>query len=179
MNLLKYKSCNFICFFILLVPNESKTVISSRDIYLHTKEYIDNWENNGNKNYLFYDEETFGIDLFSNSCEIMTKAKFRKYLNRDVNCIGEWCSIDDKYNCEIYNNKNCYNVEHIIDNKGPEFVDCNKNIVGNYVMAWGRWNQNLGLIANRDYNSSTHEKGIVYGEELMEKVRNKFKECGC
>jgi hypothetical protein len=74
---------------------------------------------------------------------------------------------------------NCYHVEHIIDRRGPEFADDPKikDIAGNLVMTWGRWNSALGNLAWRNYTASSKEKAMVYGQEIMNLVRETIKKC--
>jgi len=173
--------CSFVLLLITIIVVLTKyDDLAGKKHYVYTKDYTE-WLTGHNQNNSFYDERTFGIDLFDDSCQKMTNSDFRKFMNANVNCTGEWCSIDSKYNCKQGNNRDCYNVEHIIDKNGPEFEDCQnvKNIVANYVMAWGSWNQDLGVIASKDYESMTFEKELVYGTEIMEDVRNKLDECGC
>lgn len=186
---------SLICLIIIRITTYDKgiySLIETHKALMFTKEYRSNGNNNTNN--LFYDPHTFGIDLFNDSCQIMSPKMFRMYLNTYTNCTGKWCqyiklsqsnnSRNDQNECyrKVYrcfkgNSRDCYNVEHIIDKNGSEFPDCNKDVVYNYVMAWGTWNQNLGKIARWDYNSSTREKELVYGSDMMSRVREQFLKC--
>jgi hypothetical protein len=73
--------------------------------------------------------------------------------------------------------KLAYDVEHIIDNNGPEYENCNKDIVANYVMAKNEWNQMLGVIARFDYTKATNMKSQVYGKKMMKRVRLAIEKC--
>jgi hypothetical protein len=73
--------------------------------------------------------------------------------------------------------KLAYDVEHIIDNNGPEYDNCNKDIVANYVMAKNEWNQMLGVIARFDYTKATNMKSQVYGKKMMKRVRLAIEKC--
>jgi hypothetical protein len=94
--------------------------------------------------------------------------------------------------------KLAYDVEHIIDNNGPwngkaiptrvisleitgpEYENCNKDIVANYVMAKNEWNLGKKLTfsqARFDYNKSTKMKSEVYGNKMMKRVRLAIEKC--
>lgn len=145
----------------------------------HTEVYNQHWNENHNNNYYFYDPMTFGMDY--DPCQKLdntTKFKnkdFKIYISEQVQCLGEWCT-NDGYFCKG-DNKNCYNVEHMIDENGPELKDYDKNIFGNLVMAYGLWNQQLGWIAWYDYSASAAEKEEVYGKDRMDKARNLIMTC--
>jgi hypothetical protein len=144
--------------------------------YQHTNVYANNWDSN--KNYYFFDPNTFGINVYDDPCTpININQDFRAYVNKNVKCDGMWC-IDSTFKCGRNGNTHCYHVEHIIDINGPEFgCDTCKNIAANLVMAWGRWNMALGGMAKYDYNSSSHEKSLVYGEGVMSQVRLEIERC--
>ena len=95
-----------------------------------------------------------------------------------MTCTGKWC-IDNKFICGRSGNTDCYHVEHIIDENGPEFKNCYgcKNIAGNMVMAYGRWNKALGGLSLRYYNDSTYEKQLVYGADILDRVRDTIWQC--
>src|ERR1700753_2039308 len=102
----------------------------------NTNVYNSEWNNN--KNYNFYDPNTFGINIYSDPCtKINTNQDFRKYVDANIKCIGFWC-VNNKFICGRNGNTHCYHVEHIIDINGPEFDADSKNIAGNMVMAYGR-----------------------------------------
>jgi len=97
-------------------------------------------------NHSNYHAHTFGIDLYDvDACMKMDPAKFRKNINDPshpsyTQCISNMCT-DGKF---IGSRTTlAYDVEHIVDENGPEYKECDKNIVGNYVMAKNEWNQIL------------------------------------
>ncbi len=136
----------------------------------HTKYYNQNWTGNNTK--LFFDSRTFGIDLYFNPCEIVTNTQYREYINRVILCNETWC-VNNKYYCPSYTSRNCYEVEHIYDINRPEYSKY-RNIIGNRVMAWGKWNGALGLLS---YNDSLNEKYDIYGENAMIKVQKQIYKC--
>jgi hypothetical protein len=142
--------------------------------------YTKFYEANKNKNRkIFFDDRTFGIDIYPNPCEKITyNSKFRKFINENIKCQGELC-INGKFACSKDKSRKCYHVEHIIDIKGPEYgrSNKNKNIAANFVMSDSSWNSGLGGLASNWYGNSANEKLVVYGQEIMQRVRNKIKEC--
>ena len=73
----------------------------------------------------------------------------------------------------------CFHVEHIIDINGPEFPcdnDC-KQIAGNMVMTNGRFNKGLGGLSSKYYDDSMKEKTLIYGQNIMDKVRDTIRRC--
>lgn len=101
----------------------------------------------GNDDSRFFDDSTFGLDIYTDPCASVTNVDFRKKVNSIAVCSGRWC-VNDTYNCVRYKTTECYNVEHIIDLNGGEFPKSCNNIAGNLVMAYGRWNSQLGSRAN-------------------------------
>lgn len=142
----------------------------------HTKIYEENWNINGNANNYFYHRGTFGKDVYDDPCvKITNNAQFRNYINENIICEGKWC-IDSKFNTN--KKRDDYEVEHIIDLNGPEYNSCGcTSIVGNLVMAYGRWNAGLGGLAKHNYTNSEKEKTIVYGKYIMDSVRNVIEKC--
>jgi hypothetical protein len=114
---------------------------------INTQFYNNFWTTIHNYNYQFYDDRTFGVDR-ENPCELINdNPKFRKLMNQEFICTGNWC-INNTYNCIRGDSKNCYNVEHIIDLNGGEFKNSScKSIIGNLVMSCGTWNQQLGSLS--------------------------------
>jgi len=113
-----------------------------------------------------HDSSTFGMDM-PDPCRPMSTRQFRDLVNARVRCTGDYC-VDGTFKCNVGATADCYHVEHILDENGPEYVsskfqvgaksgkDCGpaprstskcsasiKNIKANYVMAWGKWNQGL------------------------------------
>lgn len=150
-----------------------------------TKIFTELWRGKqSNDNYYFYDERTFGINIYSDPCtKINDNNVFRKYIKNNIKCVGQWC-INNDWICSdtkkgVKKSNNCYHVEHIIDISGPEYRDNPdiKNIAANMVMAWGRWNSALGGLAKNNYQISQNEKEIVYGKNIIELVKKKILEC--
>lgn len=128
---------------------------------------------------IFYDNHTFGIDIHPNPCEPMEhNDEYRKFINSRMKCTGELCH-DNQYICKNDDSKDCYNVEHIFDANGSDFTSekYNKNIAANMVMVWKEWNVELESLAETDYRSSKNEKTIIYGEGMMNRVRNMILHC--
>lgn len=149
----------------------------------HTPAYNEFYIQDGNTNFMFFDSFTFGINIYTDPCTpISPNTVFRSFVNSKVTCSGAWC-IDGLFKCEKTSKgvpkTECYDVEHIIDKNGPEFKYCNKNIAANMVMAWNKWNTQLGF--RLDYDSNIHEKELVYGKEMMDSVRKQIQLCnvGC
>jgi hypothetical protein len=110
----------------------------------------------GNQNYFYFDPDTYNYSL-----ETTTNEKFRRLMKNNVKCTGKWC-VDGEWKCKLGNNRDCYNVEHIIPqaNQITDIQGCSLDIVGNLVMAYGAWNQELS-------NSYYGEKVIVYGSTIV------------
>lgn len=146
-------------------------------IFRHTNVFIKYWDDN--TNFSFFDNRTFGYMIYYDPCENYDSAKlrnkFRNYINKNMKCIGKRCEKTG-FTC-LDSKVNCYHVEHIIDENGPEYENKDKNIMANLVMSWGTWNVALGGLARNDYNSSIHEKKIVYGEHVINKVRSIIEQC--
>jgi hypothetical protein len=109
---------------------------------------------------------------------IVTPTKYRQHLRESMKCNGKWC-VDGDWKCRRGNSRDCYNVEHIIDKNGPEFKDypeC-KNVPGNYIMAHGEWNQELGTLTKRHYSTSLAEKTRVYGSDIVNNAKNSIRSC--
>jgi hypothetical protein len=134
----------------------------------HTSSFLEYWNKFGNDNHYFYDSFTFGMDSTSPCMKISNNTEYRRFVNSQP-CSGYWC-IDNTFKCKG-DNQNCYNVEHIIDKR---VVGDNGNIYGNLVMAWGRWNQELGHLK---YEDSEKEKEIVYGVERVDRAKNIIVQC--
>jgi hypothetical protein len=90
-----------------------------------------------------------------------------------IKCSGLWCR-NGQFTCGP-GNLDCWQMEHIIDLNGSPAVGCDLNIVGNVVMAYGRWNNEIGRLSWRDVR---HEKTLVYKQIFELAVENVLK-CGC
>jgi hypothetical protein len=113
------------------------------------------------------------------TCKHLSTQQFRTNINNPkhpsyVKCNSNICKDDEFIGSST---TIAYDVEHIIDKNGPEYNDCDKDIVGNYVMANNEWNQILGIVAKFDYDKSTKEKTKVYGNHMMNRVRLNIEKC--
>ena len=163
---------------IILILSLSFTFADLNHCKRHTNIFKDNWPKEGNSQYAFFDETTFGIDLHTDPCKPITRTtEFRNYVNQHIHCTGKHC-VNGLFKCRHAGDKNCYHVEHIIDLNGPELCHngC-KNIMANLVMTWGRWNSALGGLARYYYNESMCEKEFVYGKEIVARVREMIGKC--
>jgi len=143
----------------------------------NTEFYKNNWDA-GNADFNFFDPNTFGMDIYDDPCTIInSNVVFKNKINEKINCLGTWC-VDDSFNCVLHKTTECYNVEHIIDTNGNEFRNAKcKQIAGNMVMAYGRWNSQLGSRARKYYSDSINEKMIVYRQERVNNVRDIIIKC--
>ena len=91
-----------------------------------------------------------------------------------VACVGPWC-LNGMFSCSNLGN-NCWQVEHIIDKSNSDLSDAgyNVNIYGNIVMAYGKWNQQIG---QRVWPIVAEEKSIIYGD-IYEQARQNIVSCG-
>jgi hypothetical protein len=139
------------------------------DCYKHTAIYNE-WKS-GVFNYNdFFMRDSYGGFLNIDPCTPMpssqssAKKKFISILKENgIECEGRWC-IDDEWKCGFGDSEECYNLEHIIDKKNSDVEfgdDYNKNILGNFIFAYGKWNQQIGRI--RDWESIKNEKREIYG----------------
>lgn len=129
----------------------------------------------GNKNSFV--PTTYGGDLSVSSDTMISTRQYRQIISKTP-CVGNYC-VDNEWKCKKGNSVDCWNVEHIIDNNGPEFKNhknC-KNIAGNYIMAYGQWNQELGTLTKNHYQTSVNEKTRVYGEDIMNRARTSIRKC--
>lgn len=108
-----------------------------------------------NKNYHYYDPTTY-----TSSTNPMNVQDYKNYI-KEKPCTGEWC-VENKWGCNKNDNKNCYNVEHIIpkSNNISELKGCNVDVQGNLIMSYGAWNQAMR-------NAYYGEKVNIYGVEIM------------
>ena len=146
----------------------------------HTQFYNDFWATTNNYNFQFYDNRTFGMDR-ENPCEVINEnPKYRKLMNKEFNCTGPWC-INNTFNCNRSDSRQCYNVEHIIDLNGGEFKNAScKAIAANLVMSCGIWNQQLGSLSISligGYEANINEKKLVYSNSRVEMARNAIIKC--
>lgn len=143
---------------------------------LRTASFTEFWESHGNEENRFYDPRTFGMNIYLDPCQRTANPHFRTFVNANVECKGLWC-IDEAFKCPSGDSRFCYNVEHIIDTNGGEFLPNQTNIAGNLVMAWGRWNQELGTLARKSYADAQGEKSLVYGSDAVIRAKSWIRKC--
>lgn len=101
-----------------------------------------------------------------------SKTKYMKILNdTNTKCIGYWCING---NFEWNKNKQCYEVEHIIDRHNTPYDKCNTNILGNVIMAYGSWNNQIGQLCWKD---AKNEKIEIYGKDIFCKAVKNILDC--
>lgn len=185
MKLICISSLSSTCLFFLIVINvmyihfNDKNCVkqTNQNHYMHHTNVYNDFYKEDNSLNMFFDEHTFGMNVYDNPCEeIKYSSKFRKAVNNKFDCDGIWC-INNTFACD--KNRDCYHVEHIIDKNGPEFNDAcyNKNIAGNLIMAWSRWNSELGTLAQHNYNYSHDEKIQIYGANIVYNAKNNIIKC--
>jgi hypothetical protein len=112
--------------------------------------------------------ETFNFETI---CKPLPKAPRKTYIqflnNSGIECSGSWC-IDDQFKC-LPHNLDCYHAEHIIDLNDecslPDVKNMEKNILGNLIMSWGRWNMQIGKLK---WEHVEMEKRTIYGDEIVD-----------
>lgn len=113
-----------------------------------------------------YLENTYLPILCGSSIDPCTPYKDRKtYIKileeNNIQCSGPWC-IDGSFSCGKSGNTECWQVEHIIDQSNSDLVDegYDVNILGNVIMAYGKWNVQIG---QRIWPIVEEEKSLIYG----------------
>lgn len=103
---------------------------------------------------------------FNDKCMDLGEDYRERYIDvlmaNNIKCIGKWCN-NNTYSCEN-TNPECYQVEHIVDRKNTPYKNCNTNILGNVIMAYGLWNRQMGQLC---WNNTYVEKKIIYGEYIV------------
>lgn len=123
--------------------------------------------------YLGFEEDVRCQPLSENSSQ--RRNQYLELLRqRNIGCSGSWC-IDGEFKCQFGNSQDCYNLEHIVDLQNSILEEYNRNIVGNIVMAYGRWNQQVGSLT---WPRVEAEKIEIYGRQLMEEAMLAIVECG-
>lgn len=139
-----------------------------------------------NNNYQFFDPNTFGQAIHPDPTNIIrSNSQFRDFVNSNVDCTGKYCvkkNNEYSFSCSGRGSKDCYHVEHMYDVNGndpgiPAMCRSCKNIPGNMVMAYGRWNSALGGLAGSNYTLSKMEKISVYSLLNMVNARNSIAAC--
>lgn len=113
-----------------------------------------------NDNNYYFVTDTYTLETYLR-CIKVSNRDFKNRLNIIYPCDGIHCVTNtthrNTWGCKLDNSQDCYNVEHIIPtaNNIPTLRECDTNIYGNLVMAYGRWNQQLS-------NSYYGEKYLIY-----------------
>uniref|UniRef100_A0A6C0C7G7 Uncharacterized protein n=1 Tax=viral metagenome TaxID=1070528 RepID=A0A6C0C7G7_9ZZZZ len=115
---------------------------------LHSTFFNNNY---GKTSARFFVKETFA---YTDPCGVITNAEFSKQY-------PQFKSGND--------------VEHIIDTAFSEYElrDCDKNIIGNLVMADRSWNRGVGQLC---WENVKTEKMIVY-EDIFQQAMNNVRKC--
>lgn len=165
---------NKIIFFILTIISIS-ICANPNGKNIHTSTYND-WIN-GRFNHNFFIEETFGNNIVTHKedlCKTLSRNEYINLLkNNDIYCTGDWCDKNGLFTCTSYP---CYQREHIIDQKHSLF-DYNpdsKDILGNYIMAYSKWNQQIGQLK---WENVEKEKRIIYGDDIVNKAIENIAYC--
>ena len=122
---------------------------------------------NSNTNYFYFDDRTY-----TESTKSMTLNDYKDYIRVTLPCVGVWC-LNKQFICEKNNSRNCYNVEHIVPKAYDilEIYGCNLDIQGNFIMAYGAWNQQLS-------NNYYGEKVNIYGSHIFKSAyKSVYKVC--
>lgn len=147
---------------LLLITYTFAAKISS--LRTHTKIYDE--LKDGTFTGTIYLPNTYGGLLHEDICQKISRKKYIKLLDQNnVKCTGDWC-INNTFSCS---KQPCYNMEHIIDleNSLPNITKEDKNILGNVVMAYSKWNIQVG---NLKWNDVEIEKREIYGNYMVDKA---------
>lgn len=117
-----------------------------------------------------YMKESFGNKI--DACKkYTTRTEFINTLNKyNIICTGRWCNNNYKY----ITSSNSYEVEHIIEVHHSELNNCNKNIYGNIIFAYGKWNRQVGQL---NWNNCKNEKVEVYGKTIVDTAIKNIIKC--
>lgn len=146
----------------------------------HTQVY-QQWKQ-GRFSQTFYLHQTFlgyeGDDIRCQPLSDDPTTRRRQYIQllqqRDIACTGSWC-VEGQFKCLSGDSQNCYNLEHVVDLHHSILGEYNKNIMGNIVMAYGLWNQQLGRMA---WSQVEAEKREIYGDPLVNSAMLAIIACG-
>lgn len=145
----------------------------------YTKKCKALWNSYGNAGNQFYYRGSYGGDIHPNPLQYSTNRQFRTIIQNNIKyCSGKYC-VNGQFSCQSNGNTNCYHVEHIIDENGPEYTNCPrcKDIPGNMIMAAGDWNMALGGLARTRYSQMQTEKSMIYGSSVMQRARAYIQTC--
>jgi hypothetical protein len=136
----------FIIIFVVVIDGAILCNITKNDrCSQHTEIYKS--YNKDELKTLYLEKTYLPLNNLIDTCKRYLQIHRNKYIKEleiyNIKCYGKWC-IDGQYKCN--NNKACWQVEHIIDtNNSPfnsEYYDL--NIYGNIIMAYGKWNNQIG-----------------------------------
>jgi len=127
-------------------------------------------------------QNTYG-GLFNDPCQQMYSQKFKQMLvNNNVSCDASWCLEKDDYGCQYAGNRLCPNTEHIIDlnQAGSDYNNCDKNILGNMIIAYGQWNYEVGTGSSfkSNWENIKREKTEVY-QDIFNMADFYVRNCNC
>lgn len=115
-----------------------------------------------------FDAGTFLPSIGYDACTPLTNQQYRALLGSlRVGCTGAWC-VNGTFSCK---QSDCYEVEHIID-RANSHNNCGRDIAGNMIMAYSRWNHQLGALSWQDVRE---EKSRVYGRIFLQAMDNILK----
>lgn len=144
----------------------------------HTKTYLDFVSGQFTKTMFL--PQTFLGQLHDYRCIVLSdnaSERRREYIkilkDYGVECTGDWC-VNGKFDCRQKDSRNCYNLEHIVDLRNSVADGYNKNILGNMVMAYGKWNQEMG---GMKWPKVEVEKRRVYGDTIVDHAIANIIEC--
>jgi hypothetical protein len=147
------------------IPTPTPKYIPTSSPLKHTSLYYE-WKAGRFQQEDFFQRNTYiGALPHIDPCTPMKKDAYVSLLKKNgITCNGKWC-VDGEWKCSWGNSEDCYNLEHIIDTKNsdPEFgPEYKKDIVGNYIFAYGKWNQQNGRL--KDWENIKNEKLEIYGD---------------
>lgn len=141
----------------------------------HTTEYTQYWNIEGNSNSLFYNNQTFGSQIFRDPCVIISDLSLiKKIINSQISCTGKWCQSGE-FLCQT--SPDCYDLQYLIPLNGPEFQNSCKNITGNLVMSWKRWNQDIQKLIVDNYQNALTELNTILGLDTLILARSLIETC--
>jgi hypothetical protein len=148
-------------------PNSSIIVKSD-----HTEVYDLYWNSDGNSNNIFYNNYTLGYRVFKDPCIIVNDLTLIKtIINSNVPCVGKWC-MNGKFDCNL--DSDCYELTYVIPIENSGFVTPCKNITGNLVFVWRKWNIELQELNTLQRNT---EISTVFGLDILSYVRSLIINC--
>lgn len=108
-------------------------------------------------------------------CDFYSTKAYRQYVKANIPCTGNWCRNDEFACLGGYRDRECYHVEHIVDRRNSigQNDDPAKDIGANYIMAYSRWNMELGKLCWEDVQA---EKAEIYGE-IFNQAKQAVTEC--